>query len=189
MAALDNALTDPAMQRLFASDPVAWAAHTYLGVEDMGLKSPTGQFWHRYIDDGYGETPDGRGFGGNDGLGRPWPIFAGEGGEYELAASELSGDVAAGRAAAMKLLSAVANTANDGRSCSLSRYGTTTRRPAPTAACPEPAPRNLLGWTHAQFIRLAWSIDPGHPVERPNLVSCHYGGPCSNSAPHRSSPT
>jgi hypothetical protein len=37
MAALDNALTDRALQRHFASDPVSWAAQTYLGVEDMGL--------------------------------------------------------------------------------------------------------------------------------------------------------
>jgi hypothetical protein len=37
MAALDNALTDRALQRHFASDPVSWAARTYLGVEDMGL--------------------------------------------------------------------------------------------------------------------------------------------------------
>jgi Putative glucoamylase len=37
MAALDNALTDRALQRHFASDQVSWAARTYLGVEDMGL--------------------------------------------------------------------------------------------------------------------------------------------------------
>jgi putative glucoamylase len=37
MAALDNALTDRALQRHFASDRVSWAARTYLGVEDMGL--------------------------------------------------------------------------------------------------------------------------------------------------------
>jgi glucoamylase len=35
-----------------------------------------------------------------------------------------------------------------------------------------------LGWTHAQFIRLAWSIDAGRPVERPEVVSCRYAGPC-----------
>jgi glucoamylase len=29
-----------------------------------------------------------------------------------------------------------------------------------------------------QFIRLAWSIDAGRPVERPDVVSCRYGGPC-----------
>ena len=35
-----------------------------------------------------------------------------------------------------------------------------------------------LGWTHAQFIRLAWSIDAGAPVERPAVVACRYGGGC-----------
>jgi glucoamylase len=40
-----------------------------------------------------------------------------------------------------------------------------------------------IGWTHAQFIRLAWSIDAGQPVERPSLVSCRYGGPCAGAAP------
>ena len=31
-----------------------------------------------------------------------------------------------------------------------------------------------LAWTHAQFIRLAWSIDAGRPVERPDVVACRY---------------
>ena len=31
-----------------------------------------------------------------------------------------------------------------------------------------------LGWTHAQFVRLAWSIDAGKPVERPAIVACRY---------------
>ena len=39
MAALDNALTDRALQRHFAGDQVSWAARTYLGVEDMGLNN------------------------------------------------------------------------------------------------------------------------------------------------------
>jgi hypothetical protein len=37
MAALDNALTNRAIQRDFARDPVAWAAHTYLELEHMSL--------------------------------------------------------------------------------------------------------------------------------------------------------
>jgi len=37
MAALDNALHDRALQRDFARDPVAWAAHTYLALETMSL--------------------------------------------------------------------------------------------------------------------------------------------------------
>jgi Putative glucoamylase len=37
MAALDNPLTNRAIQRYFAPDPVAWAARTYLGPENMSL--------------------------------------------------------------------------------------------------------------------------------------------------------
>lgn len=31
-----------------------------------------------------------------------------------------------------------------------------------------------LAWTHAQFVRLAWSIDAGTPIERPAIVACRY---------------
>jgi glucoamylase len=31
-----------------------------------------------------------------------------------------------------------------------------------------------LAWTHAQFIRLAWSIARGRPVERPCIVAQRY---------------
>jgi glucoamylase len=33
-----------------------------------------------------------------------------------------------------------------------------------------------LAWTHAQFVRLAWSIDAGTPIERPAIVACRYTG-------------
>jgi glucoamylase len=35
-----------------------------------------------------------------------------------------------------------------------------------------------LGWTHAQFVRLAWSLDAGRPVERPDVVACRYALRC-----------
>ena len=31
-----------------------------------------------------------------------------------------------------------------------------------------------LSWTHAQFLRLAASIDAGAPVETPQVVACRY---------------
>ncbi len=31
-----------------------------------------------------------------------------------------------------------------------------------------------LAWSHAQFIRLARSIDAGRPVETPEMVACRY---------------
>jgi glucoamylase len=146
---------------------------------ELRVTTPAGQFWHRFNHDGYGETADGRPFGTNDGIGRLWPIFAGERGEYELAAAQLAGDEAAGRAAATKRLDAIAKTANDGLMLPEQVWdynppaGTGGRAPGTGTGSATP-----LGWTHAQFIRLAWSIDAGHPVERPALVSCRYGGPC-----------
>ncbi len=37
-----------------------------------------------------------------------------------------------------------------------------------------------LAWAHAQFVRLAWSIDAGRPVEQPSIVACRYTGRCTN---------
>ena len=31
-----------------------------------------------------------------------------------------------------------------------------------------------LAWSHAQFVRLAWSIDAGRPVEQPSIVEQRY---------------
>jgi glucoamylase len=146
---------------------------------ELAVDTDNGRFWHRFNHDGYGETPDGRPFGTNDGIGRLWPIFAGERGEYELAAGELSGDTAAARTAALGRLGAIANTANDGLMLPEQVWD---ENPPAGADGNEPGTgtgsATPLGWTHAQFIRLAWSIDAGRPVERPRLVSCRYGGPC-----------
>jgi len=35
-----------------------------------------------------------------------------------------------------------------------------------------------LAWSHAQFVRLAHSIDAGRPVEQPAIVACRYTGRC-----------
>jgi glucoamylase len=46
---------------------------------------PTGSYWYRYNDDGYGEHEDGAPFDGV-GVGRLWPLLTGERAHYELAA-------------------------------------------------------------------------------------------------------
>jgi glucoamylase len=168
---------------LRADDPAVLSTLPVVDRE-LGVDTPNGLFWHRYNHDGYGETLDGQPFGTNDGVGRLWPIFAGERGEYELAAGELSGNVAAAQAAAMKRLDAIANTANDGLMLPEQVWdnappsGTAGQLPGTGTGSATP-----LGWTHAQFIRLAWSIDAGQPVERPSLVSCRYGGSCAGAVP------
>ncbi len=58
-----------------------------LKVVDFSLKKdlPQGPCWHRYSNDGYGQQDDGGPFL-NTGIGRPWPLLAGERAHYELAA-------------------------------------------------------------------------------------------------------
>jgi len=95
-------------------------------------------------------------------VGRGWPLLTGERGEYELIA---------GRSADMHL-NTIANTANDGLMLPEQVWddvpppgevsGRQTRSSAP------------LAWTHGQFVRLAWSIDAGLPIERPAIVACRY---------------
>src|SRR5215213_6215892 len=76
----------------------------------LGAGTPNGTFWHRYNFDGYGETQTGDpwdiGFdpGSQATIGRIWPIFAGERGEYEL----LAGDSASSR------LQSIADSGNEG---------------------------------------------------------------------------
>jgi glucoamylase len=153
-----------------ADDP---AVVNTLGVVDRQLAAdtPAGRFWHRYNFDGYGEQRDGGqwdiGFpaGSQATVGRVWPIFAGERGEYELAA---------GRRADARL-AAMAAAGNDGGLISEqvwdlaappgSRPGTGTLSATP------------LAWSQAQFIRLARSIDAGHPVEQPRVVARRYADP------------
>jgi glucoamylase len=59
-------------------------------VIDATLKTETatGPVWHRYNEDGYGEHEDGSPFDGT-GIGRGWPLLAGERAHYELARGNL----------------------------------------------------------------------------------------------------
>jgi glucoamylase len=54
-------------------------------------KLPQGYCWRRYTNDGYGQRDDGSAFSGT-GVGRPWPILAGERGHYEIACGRDSSD-------------------------------------------------------------------------------------------------
>lgn len=133
----------------------------------LGVATPNGQFWHRYNYDGYGETADGGPFPGPGNRGRLWPIFAGERGEYEIAA---------GRPAdARRRLDDIARTANDG--LMLPEQVWDDQAPAGRTPGTGSLSATPLGWTHAQFVRLAWSLDAGRPVERPEPVACRYAYP------------
>ena len=141
----------------------------------LSTLTPNGRFWHRYTGDGYGEQQDGQpwnvGFppGSQSTIGRVWPIFAGERGEYELAAG----------ASAAPQLRAVAVAANAGGLEPEQVWDQNPPSGQPGFAPGTPTfSATPLAWTHAQFIRLAWSIAAGRPVEQPSIVACRYVRKC-----------
>ena len=149
----------------------------------LSTTTPNGRFWHRYTGDGYGEQRNGGPWeinqppGSQTTIGRVWPIFAGERGEYELAA---------GHGAAQELAS-IAAVANDGGMLPEQVWDQNPPSGTPGFAPGTPgfAPgtptfsATPLAWTHAQFIRLAWSVQAGRPIEQPAIVACRYVHKCS----------
>jgi glucoamylase len=131
-----------------------------VGDRELRVNTPNGPVWHRFSHDGYGETDDGGDWNifptaANQTHGRLWPLLTGERGEYELLAGR--------RADAY--LETMAKSANDGLMLPeqvFENSGEGTRSATP------------LAWTHAQFIRLAWSIQAGTPIERPSIVAERY---------------
>jgi glucoamylase len=176
-----RAVVDPSfleLVRLGVESPTDPNILSTLSVVDdkLSFKTGTGTFWHRYTDDGYGELRDGAPWnteepkGSRRTLGRLWPILAGERGEYALAA---------GKSAAPELR-AMAATANDGGL--LPEQVWDQNPPSGKPGFPSGSPTfsaTPLIWTHAQLIRLAWSIRAGAPVEQPSLVACRYARTCA----------
>ena len=176
-----RAVVDPSFLELVRLGIVAPLDHNILSTiavvdHQLSVSTPNGTFWHRYIGDGYGETRTGAPWNINfppnsqTTIGRTWPIFAGERGEYEL----LAGAPAAAQ------LSAMAGAANDGGLIPEQVWDQN-----PPSGQPEFAPgtpttsATPLAWSHAQFIRLAASIAAGHPVEQPSIVACRYVKVCA----------
>jgi glucoamylase len=138
--------------------------------EPLLAATANGPVWHRFTFDGYGETPTGGDWdifptAGRQTLGRAWPLLTGERGEYELMA---------GRNAS-SYLRTMAGTANDG--LMMPEQVWDGRPPTGTPGAPSgegTRSATPLAWTHAQFVRLAWSIAAGEPVELPSIVACRY---------------
>jgi glucoamylase len=134
----------------------------------LAVPTPSGTAWHRFTFDGYGEQANGDDWDlffdnpARQTRGRLWPLLAGERGEYELIAGTN----------ATERLHTIANTANDGLMLPEQVWDDAP----PPGETPGNGTRSAtpLGWTHAQFVRLAWSIDAGKPVERPAIVACRY---------------
>jgi glucoamylase len=130
----------------------------------LKTETATGPGWHRYNEDGYGEHEDGKPFDGT-GIGRVWPLLAGERAHYELALGN--------RAEAERLLKVIAAQASDGGLIPEQIWDTDdiperelfNGRPSGSAM--------PLVWAHSETIKLMRSLHDGevfdippHPVER-----------------------
>jgi glucan 1,4-alpha-glucosidase len=139
--------------------------------------TPSGEVWHRYTFDGYGEEPDGSpwSLNGTDTIGRCWPLLTGERGEY----------VVAGGGNGLSYLQTLANTANDGGMIPEQVWDQPDPAPAPYgylsgkstgSACP-------LSWATSGYVRLALSIQDHKLVETPAVVAQRYASGAHFSVP------
>jgi glucoamylase len=130
-------------------------------------------YFYRYTKDGYGEAADGSPWSTGGGTrGRLWPLLSGERGEYALLAGHSGAPQLAAMAAATTSTYLIPEQVWD----SSAPAGTGGRAPGSPSASATP-----LGWSHAQFIRLAWGISNGSPVEYPRVVACHFLHRCAKS--------
>ncbi|WNG47487.1 glucoamylase [Archangium minus] len=156
-----------------ANDPVIVQS---LAVVDAQLRvdTPNGPYWHRFNFDGYGETRDGAPWFISEPetgqtFGRAWPLLAGERGEYALLVGQPADD----------FLATMARSGNEGFMLPEQVWDGRPPTGQPGFVAGEGTfSATPLTWTHAQFVRLAWSLQSGYPVEQPSVVSCRYTKVC-----------
>jgi glucoamylase len=173
----------PAANDLFAADVVS---PDFLALVRFGLRAPddprilatvkvvdallraetaTGPIWHRYNDDGYGEHEDGSPFDGT-GIGRGWPLLAGERAHYELAAGNFS--------AADRLRGTMEAQAGRGGffpeqvwdAPDIPARGLFNGRPSGSAM--------PLVWAHAEYVKLVRSLSDRRVFDMPPQTQKRY---------------
>jgi glucoamylase len=131
----------------------------------LQVKLPSGPGWYRYNCDGYGEHADGAPFDGT-GVGRPWPLLAGERAHYELAA---------GRAGSAKALLTVMENSTGASRLIPEQIWDDKELPerelfagkASGSACP-------LVWAHSEYIKLRRSLLDGKVFDQPPQSAERY---------------
>ncbi|HEV2765802.1 MAG TPA: glycoside hydrolase family 15 protein, partial [Pyrinomonadaceae bacterium] len=133
------------------------------------VRTPNGEVFYRYNHDGYGEMDDGRPWnydGKYTGKGRPWPLLAGERGEYELARGQ--------RERALARLDAMQNFANEGLMIP-EQVWDKPASPIPGVRFGEgTGSATPLAWSMAGFIRLAVSLEENRNPAMPDIVAARY---------------
>jgi len=123
----------------------------------MRVETKTGSGWKRSTDDGYGERADGRPFD-KRGIGRCWPLLAGERAHYELAAGRP--DIA------LELLKTISRQTSE---CGMipEQIWDAEDIPAHLLFNGHPTGSGMpLAWAHAEYIKLLCSLHEGAVWDR-----------------------
>ena len=131
----------------------------------LRVQLPQGPLWYRYSRDGYGEHEDGSPFDGT-GIGRAWPLLAGERAHYELAA---------GRAASAEALLGVMEHSTGASRLIPEQVWDKADIPerelfagkGSGSACP-------LVWAHSEYIKLRRSVLDGKIFDQPPQTRERY---------------
>jgi glucoamylase len=131
----------------------------------LRVNLPQGPCWYRYNGDGYGEHEDGSPFDGT-GVGRPWPLLAGERAHYELAAGRPE--------EAENLLRVMEFSTNGSRLLPEQVWDAPDipnrelfRGLSTGSACP-------LVWAHSEYIKLRRSLRDGKIFDQPPQTVQRY---------------
>jgi len=145
-----------------ADDPII--RHSVEVVDSaIRVETPNGPVFYRYSHDGYGETY----FGGPwlaEGIGRVWPIFTGERGEYEIAA---------GHDPTM-YLDSLLHFANQGGMIPEQVWDQAEPTQSGFVFSRGTGSATPLAWSMAEFLRLAVGAEEKHVVETPSIVAEHF---------------
>ncbi len=131
----------------------------------LAVATPNGVAYRRYNEDGYGEHDDGRPYDGT-GVGRAWPLLAGERGHCEV----LAGGDALPHLRAMRAMTGP---------CGMIPEQVWDAAPIPARNLYPGKPTGSampLAWAHAEFLKLLVARASGRPVERLRAVEQRYGG-------------
>ncbi|WP_322474803.1 glycoside hydrolase family 15 protein [Deinococcus sp. AB2017081] len=128
----------------------------------LRVSTPSGELYHRYNGDGYGEHEDGSPFDGS-GVGRAWPLLVGERGHLALQAGEDP----------LPYLETMRRCASSGGllpeqvwdAAAVAERGLEPGRPSGSAM--------PLLWAHAEFLKLLVARHSGRPAELLRVVEAH----------------
>ncbi|HEV7226277.1 MAG TPA: glycoside hydrolase family 15 protein [Pirellulales bacterium] len=128
----------------------------------LKVDTPSGTAWRRYNEDGYGEHADGSPFDGA-GIGRIWPLLAGERAHYELAAGRTD--------EAENLLRSMEGFANESGLIS-EQVWDAPDIPERQLHFGRPSGSAMpLVWAHAEYVKLRRSLDDGKIFDMPRHSS------------------